>query len=429
MKRYIKYIAADTQMPDYYEYLDPMQELQSEIDNYIDRLKDLKESDPSHIRSSIPILKKQRDKLIKIYKDTYERIYDNEDFVSSLWDAFRDIIYSGLGDFPSIIKQQLRKYGIPANIVSKDKLTLQDFYISDSQDSLWNLPDEINIFKLKGNIIDSDYEISISDIQNWWEIPRNLKNDLNSKLNDIIKRSRVPMCTSNIYFTMYVSAYDADKLFDYTGMDNWKDIYRYYQIDAIGDRIPEGKAELSCSINTSVGIVGGLYGYVDILKESMQGDKDLKKLDNMVYKGMIEPDKTVSTYSKPSYEKSKFKSSEWSKTINLRNYFPEECFDENGNFDGDVADEEDWIQFNEYELKNGFGDYEKLYAAVLNMTGFPAYIDFINDCEIDNDGNMEFIMYGDEDYNIPDIRFGFYMEEDGDMATVELSWAGADDNK
>lgn len=149
----------------------------------------------------------------------------------------------------------------------------------------------------------------------------------------------------------------------------------------------------------------------------------------MVYKGMIEPDKTVSTYSKPSYEKSKFKSSEWSKTINLRNYFPEECFDENGNFDGDVADEEDWIQFNEYELKNGFGDYEKLYAAVLNMTGFPAYIDFINDCEIDNDGNMEFIMYGDEDYNIPDIRFGFYMEEDGDMATVELSWAGADDNK
>lgn len=121
------------------------------------------------------------------------------------------------------------------------------------------------------------------------------------------------------------------------------------------------------------------------------------------------------------------KDATWSKTINLRDYFPEECFDEDGNFDVNTIYEEnykeDWIQFNIYEVSNGIGDGKKFYTAILNMAGFPAHPGFLHDPIIDYDDSFVFILQGDEGYNIPDITYGVSMAISGDMATLELAFA------
>lgn len=103
--------------------------------------------------------------------------------------------------------------------------------------------------------------------------------------------------------------------------------------------------------------------------------------------------------------------------------FPEECFDEDGEFDESLASEDDWINFNMNEVQNGFGDTSNLYSAVLTKAGFPVYPQQVSDPIVDNDGNLEFIMYGDEGLGVPDIRFGFDMDISGSKAKIVLAYA------
>lgn len=120
-------------------------------------------------------------------------------------------------------------------------------------------------------------------------------------------------------------------------------------------------------------------------------------------------------------------SANWGITIDISDYFPPEAFDEDGQFNEDFTTEIDWIDFNFNELAYGFGDTKNLYAAVMLMAGVPVNRKFLKERidhgGVDNDGGMEFIMWGDEDLGIPDIRFGFGMDIYGTEAQVWLDWA------
>ena len=130
------------------------------------------------------------------------------------------------------------------------------------------------------------------------------------------------------------------------------------------------------------------------------------------------------------YIKASSSSSNWSKTIDLHDYFEDHCFDIDGNFDGSLCEDDDWIYFNFDELKNGFGDTDSLYEAVLHKAGFSAPQDFVENIleedRVDNDGNLEFVLYGEPSLKIPNIRFKFSMYIDGSNAKIVLTSAKAE---
>lgn len=165
-------------------------------------------------------------------------------------------------------------------------------------------------------------------------------------------------------------------------------------------------------IHIDLNIGRGSQTIYDLMYEFGGSDIEaLKVIDGMVVKGKVPRAKV------------KYASSEWNKTIDLRDYFPEECFDEDGEFDESLASEDDWINFNMDEVQNGFGDTSNLYSAVLTKAGFPVYPQQVSDPIVDNDGNLEFIMYGDEGLGVPDIRFGFDMDISGSKAKIVLAYA------
>lgn len=171
--------------------------------------------------------------------------------------------------------------------------------------------------------------------------------------------------------------------------------------------------------NVNYGAEGSITTSAAYLKQYMQdllrSNPDLQSMHDTV-EDMYESDYFDSSVIKST-------SADWSKTINLQDYFPEECFDEDGEFDESLASEDDWITFNLYEVQNGFGDTKNLYSAVLTKAGFPVYSQLVSDPTVDNDGNLEFIMYGDAGLGVPDIRFGFDMDIDGSEARIILAYA------
>ena len=361
-----------------YRYQDQQQKLEQLVRDYVEGLRQAQGLSRSQLNSRIPALSSQRKYILDLIDDLEQN--DN-----SMHDAMKDIIDSGLGDIPAWIKEQLWKYGIPGEVVPMNNLKVSDFEVINYTGKV-----------LFQSTIVPDIEMDLPTGQ-WWTLPENLADALTSQISRIVQRAGVPACRPTISVYLEVSE------------DNYRrhnDAFLVYR----SSKVDSDHAILYIHIDLNIG--RGSQTIYDLMYEFGGSDIEaLKVIDGMVVKGKVPRAKV------------KYASSEWNKTIDLRDYFPEECFDEDGEFDESLASEDDWINFNMDEVQNGFGDTSNLYSAVLTKAGFPVYPQQVSDPIVDNDGNLEFIMYGDEGLGVPDIRFGFDMDISGSKAKIVLAYA------
>lgn len=361
-----------------YRYQDQQQKLEQLVRDYIEGLRQAQGLSRSQLNSRIPDLSSQRKHIL----DLIDYLEQDQ---KSKYDAMKDIIDSGLGDIPVWIKGQLGKYGISGEVVPMNNLKVSDFWMVNYRGRA----------SFQTNIV-PNIEMDLPTGQ-WWTLPENLADALKSQISRIVQRAGIPMCKPTISLYLKVSE------------DNYrrhKDAFLVYE----SSKVDSDHAILYIHIDLNIG--RGSQTIYDLMYEFGGSDIEaLKVIDGMVVKGKVPRAKV------------KYASSEWNKTIDLRDYFPEECFDEDGEFDESLASEDGWITFNVYEVQNGFGDTSNLYSAVLTKAGFPVYPQQVSDPIVDNDGNLEFIMYGDEDLGVPDIRFGFDMHITGSKAKIVLAYA------
>ena len=365
-----------------YRYQDQQQKLEHLVRDYVEGLRQAQGLSRSQLNSRIPALSSQR-------KHILDLIDDLEQDQKSKYDAMKDIIDSGLGDIPAWIKEQLGKYGISGEVVPMNNLKFSDFWVVNYRGRA----------SFQTTIV-PNIEMDLPTGQ-WWTLPGNLADALTSQISRIVQRAGVTMCNPAISLYLKVSE------------DNYR---RHRDAFLVFDsrKVDSDHAILYIHIDLNIG--RGSQTIYDLMYECSDREdradiKGLSVIDSMVVKGKV------------PRAKAKYASSEWNKTIDLRDYFPEECFDEAGNFDESLASEDDWITFNLYEVQNGFGDTSNLYSAVLTKAGFPVYPQQVSDPIVDNDGNLEFIMYGDEGLGVPDIRFGFDMDISGSKAKIVLAYA------
>lgn len=365
----------------------------------------------SKLRNSpkFSILKRQYDELFNMY----EQLKEDSGSKASIRSAFEDLTDSALKGVPSELGRQLELHGLPADIVNSHTLRPSDFYPTRGIGGEYDSSGYVQAYRWdaigEGIQTTDGAEVRISDVPEWWTVAADIEDYMNSYVSSIVQKSGVPSCRARFYMYMRVNKDTMAQLRSERGR------VRDYVVTS--DSIPQGYAEVHASLIVAVGDTSVTYtGLCDIVaKAANTSQSNILDINNILESGAVSKSLSKST------------STEWSKTINLRDYFPEECFDEDGNFDGSQATDDDWIDFNMYDLKDGFGNARKLYTTVLNKAGVPAYGEFISDRinngGVDTDGNLEFVMYGDAVFEIPDIRFGFDMDIYGSKAKIVLAYA------
>ena len=392
-----------------YDYVEKQRKLKKASDDYISELKRVSELPPNQVSQNLPRLKKLRDEVDNMVYD----LRKDEVSKASTREALEDLLDSGLKDIPRVLEQYLHRAGYNIS-VPYGELTISDFeeaYDGMSESSSHN--------GARGKFgIDIIPRGTLCDAEGLDGRPASTPKQVEKYMNDYIKKvvdaSRIPMVEYTLCFWAYINyqgttrKYILDK-YDYKG---------WWDVDDLGFRaesdVPDMNVELLCFMWVYVGREFDYYG------EVLDGHPELDSLDDKVLR------------AKPNLlKKSRSTSSEWSKTIDLRDYFPEEAFDEEGEFNTDLTTENDWIDFNMDHLQYGFGNAKKLYLAVLNKAGVPPYLNLVQELDanggVDNNGNMEFVMHIPAVYDtVEDIYFGFDMDINGDKATVTLSYANAE---
>lgn len=366
----------------------------------------------SELRNSpkFSILKRQYDELFNLY----EQLKTDSGSEASIRAAFEDLTDSTLRDIPSKLGRQLELHGFPADIVNSHTLRSSDFYPTRGIGGEYDSSGYVRAYRWdaigEGIQTTDGAEVSISDVPEWWTAAADIEDYMNSYVSSIVQKSGVPSCRARFYMYMRVNKDTLAQLKSEHGRVS--DVESY-----ASDSIPQGYAEVHASLIVAVGDTSVTYtGLCDIAaKAANASQSNILDINNILESGAVSKSLSKST------------STEWSKAINLRDYFPEECFDEDGNFDEHLATDDDWIDFNMYDLKDGFGNARKLYTTVLNKAGVPAYTEFVRSImdgsSVDSNGNLEFVMYGDPVFEIPDIRFGFDMNISGSRARIVLAYA------
>lgn len=394
-----------------YAFYDNQQKLYKMAAEYGRQLKPYIGYSASKLRNSqkFSILKRQHDELFNLYK----QLKTDSGSKASIRAAFEDLADSALKGVPSELGRQLELHGLPADIVNSHTLTPSDFYPTDGIGMEYDFNGYIQAYRWDaiGEGIQTEHgaEVRISDVPAWWTVVTDIADHMNSYVSSIVQKSGVPSCSAHFYMYMRVNKDTLAQLKSEHGRVGG--VRSEYSA-----AIPKGYAEVHASLIVAVGDTDVHDELWDIAAKAANASLyDIEDIDDILERGAVSKSLSKST------------STEWSKTINLRDYFSEECFDEVGNFDESQATDDDWINFNLYELKNGFGNARKLYTAVLNKAGVPAYTEFVRSImdgsSVDNDGNLEFIMYGDAVFEIPDIRFGFDMHISGSKAKIVLAYA------
>lgn len=304
--------------------------------------------------------------------------------------AIQQILDNGMQDFRSYLAECLRSAGF--GIISTydgSNLSLVDLQPGRKSGS-WYIPIE-------------PIHVDISGVSDIYQATQTLNLEVEQFIEESIRD--VPYTELN-HFEFVVSTSDGT-------------YYKY------GDRDGDSSIPAGQGIVTVRGYIpGGIIietGVVDDLDWTLRK----YKLD-----GVMKRVKSFSSGKKPRISSSKVDS--WNRHIDLRHYFSDVCFDQDGEFDGDLVPEDEWVDFSMYNLQSGFGNPRKLYLAVLNKAGVPVYSDMVNDL-IENtedwvehgDDALSFHIYGlTSDYGIDgDIYFGFDMRVDGSKAVIELAYS------
>lgn len=412
-----------------YNYYSNTQKLYDMATNFARQLKQYEGYSSSEL-SQFPDLKKQLNQI----SNMYNKVRKDDSSKNSLYTALDDLVEHDLYKVPQKFRQLLNAHGIPGNVVDTDMDTSEFYPIDYDRSRYYADPSGYQgTFRwdaIKNGIPRSDgwdwlswnttsrnlgAEISISGRPEWIQSLPDIQDSMRSYVSSLVRGSVVPDCDATFHIKLVV---DSDVV---GGKRGGSGIIEMSGVSGNGD--PRGPQDdrhawLYAALIVTIGASADHIqdGLDTIIAEA--GGMDEQEVSRLL--------RIINRIGTPR-RRSSSTSSEWSKTIDLRDYFPDECFDEDGNFDEYQATDDDWIDFNMYDLKDGFGNPRKLYNAVLNKAGVPAYSEFItdriNNGGVDTDGNLEFILYGDSSFEIPNIHFGFDMNVTGSKAKVVLAYA------